>query len=340
MILSWIRVRFTAKLYKCNLQISEGNRIFLKNKIIVIITVIIMLFALCLKGNMYSQDSDGIIEGEELPPRTRISILDVIFPEFTIDDENVKILDKILSGDTIVLQTISYEDYVDLLDLMNEYRYYVLTQFTPNNSLGVESRDEITRYYIYRASYQNAFISFAYALFNPDERIVINAFIHYRKLAQLIEEPDAQYIKPIRRDFIVNLDYQESDRVKAIHLKAILVLERLFFFIKLEENPELLATATKRDFRLIYARIEEGIGTPPFFLMGEDDVKYLVHGLKNPYLSIVYACLNQLRKIFDSTPDVILRNEITSAVNELEHRMEKYDLFLGEVIYELSSEFH
>jgi hypothetical protein len=317
-----------------------GTVIFLKGKLILFILFIFTaVFALSIKGNMYSQDSGGIIEGEELPPRTRISILDVVYPEFTIDEENVRLLDKVLSGDTLVLQTISYEDYVDLLDLMNEYRYYILTQFTPNNDLDVESRDEITRYFIFRASYQNAFISFAYALFNPDDRIVINAFIHYRKLAQLIEKPEAKYLKPMKRDFLVNLDYQENERVKTIHLMAILVIERLYFFIMLEENPEFLATVTKKEFRLIYARIEEGIGTPPFFLMWEDDVVYLVHGLKNPYLSIVYACLNQLKGIYDSTPDVILKNKIRSAVTGLEERMEKYDLFLGETIYELSAEF-
>jgi hypothetical protein len=51
---------------------------------------------------VFSQGIDEIIEGEELPPRTRISILDVIYPKFTINDENVKILDKILY---LVIQT-------------------------------------------------------------------------------------------------------------------------------------------------------------------------------------------------------------------------------------------
>ncbi len=300
-----------------------------------------MSFILCFsttRDDIFSQGVYDIANRDELPPRTRISILDVLHPEFTIDEDNVATLDKIISGDTEVLATISYEDYIDLLDLMGEYRYYLLKNFTPNNSLGLTHRDEITLYTIFKASYENAFVSFAYALYNPDEEIVINAYIHFKKLSALIS-PESRFITPLKKVFYGNIDYIENQRIKSLHLKALLIFKRMEFLLNLQYNPDFLAKVGKKQFRLFYARIDEGIGTPPFFRLDEDDVDFLLYGLDNPHLSIVYACMNQLKKIANETVNQSIKDKIRNGIVMLEKRIEKYDLFLGQTIYEMTSDF-
>jgi hypothetical protein len=48
---------------------------------------------------------------------------------------------------------------------------------------------------------ENAFVSFAYALYNPDEQVVINAYIHFKKLSELMYQK--QYITPLRKSFML-----------------------------------------------------------------------------------------------------------------------------------------
>lgn len=313
----------------------------LKAKRGIIILFVIISFMLCfstIKSDIHSQGVYDIDNRDELPPRIRISILEVLHPKFTIDEDNVDTLDKIISGDTDVLSTISYEDYVDLLDLMGEYRYYLLKNFTPNNTLGLTHRKEITLYTIFKASYENAFVSFAYALYNPDEEVVINAYIHFKKLSALIN-PDSRFVTPLEKVFYGNIDHITNKRIKSLHLKAILIFQRLKFLLNLQHNPDLLAKIGKNQFRLIYARIDEGIDTPPFFKLGENDIDFLLHGLDNPYLSIVYACVNQLKKISGETINQSVKEKIKDGIIRLEKRIERYDLFLGQTIYELTFDF-
>lgn len=310
----------------------------MKSKNFIIIAIV---FVLCLlgsfRGDVFSQDSE-VLDGEELPPRTQISILDVLYPEFTIDEKNVKILTKIVSGDTKILRTINYEDYVDLLDLMSEYRWYLLKNFTPNNKLSIEQREDITIYSIFGVSYDNAFVSFCYALYNNNPEIVINAYIHFNKLSFLIS-PDNIYIPYIKAVFYANLDDIKNQKIKALHTKAIMVLERLDFLQALRLRPELLSIINKNKFRLIYSRIDEEDGIPPFHRLGEADLDFLFYGLENQYLSVVYACVRKLKEIYNSTDKTLTKEEIKTKIIALEKKFEEFDLFLGEIIYEIASNF-
>ncbi|MFW5800375.1 MAG: hypothetical protein ACOCV8_06150, partial [Spirochaetota bacterium] len=76
-------------------------------RLFVIVFLLFLLFFSASKSiEIYSQNDDyGIIHGEELPPRERISILEVIYPDFILNEKNARILNKIISGDTDVLRT-------------------------------------------------------------------------------------------------------------------------------------------------------------------------------------------------------------------------------------------
>lgn len=291
-----------------------------------------------LSVSTVSTQDDIIIEGEELPPRTRVTRLDTIFPEFTIDDDNVSILDKIINGDNDLLKDISRKKYVELLDLMAEYRYYVLSNFQPNNDMGIKDRAEVTLYYIFNGKYEQAFIAFAYALYNPDEEIAVNAYIHFRKLSEIIE-PSETFITPLKKIFFANMENLESKKIKALHMKAILTLQRIEFLLVLKRKPELLSSIDKDKFRLIYEQIDEDVGRPPFFSLDDDDVNALLHGLNNNHLSIVYACLSQLKRIYTNTASDSVKDRIKANISILEKRIEKYDLYLGGKIYDMSSDF-